>query len=545
MMKKLVIILACLLPAVAVKAQGRERIYVSTDRSVYITGDEVWCSLFCFADGKLSPFSAVSYLELVSADGTAATAKIGLMEGRGAGKFRIPVSTPTGNYRLIAYTSRDIDYLPGSKIISVFNTNSTSRVKDGVTIVPQEDYKPVTAPEIPSGGVLGITIGRVPHCGQPFTVAISGAGVRADASISVAAIDNIEEPHDNSLKAFLADDSAPAPRRDRLPEYEGEIISAAVEGLDESEQLSLQNIAVATLSSAGSPSDVYVGRIGEKGKVLFFTNNIYGNRELVCQVNRTGKGYISLVDPFLRPSIADIEPLKLSSAQYGALVQRKAAIGSSLQVDTLVSFLPRRQDILIGMLPKTSYHLDDYTRFHSFQEVITEIVGELRLRNSRGQRELQMVIPEGSMKVVKDNILVMLDGVVIPDVAMLEGMDAMLLEEIDLYQETVLLGGMSYNGVANFITRKNYVTALQFPENVRVVDFPGVSYPVAYLGAGVSGKDNRQLLFWHPALEVPADGTVRLQLTAPSNPGTFRITAEGLTSDGEPFREVFYFDVVE
>ena len=114
-MKRLLILLLALLPMVA-GAQGVERIYVSTDRSVYISGDEIWCSLFCL-DGttrQLSGYSAVAYVELVSAEGTVATAKISLMEGRGAGKFRIPVSVPTGNYRLLAYTARYPDAETGS-----------------------------------------------------------------------------------------------------------------------------------------------------------------------------------------------------------------------------------------------------------------------------------------------------------------------------------------------------------------------------------------------------------------------------------------------
>ncbi|MBO6249636.1 MAG: hypothetical protein J6N54_12560, partial [Bacteroidales bacterium] len=44
-----------------------ERIFVSTDREVYISGDMVLCSLFSLdPKGNLSSWSAVSYLELIS-----------------------------------------------------------------------------------------------------------------------------------------------------------------------------------------------------------------------------------------------------------------------------------------------------------------------------------------------------------------------------------------------------------------------------------------------------------------------------------------------
>lgn len=542
-MKKLFLLL-CLLPVLA-QAQVVEKLYVSTDRSVYVAGDEIWCSLFCLdaAKGELSPFSAVSYLELLSTDGTVATAKIGLMEGRGAAKFRIPPSTPTGNYRLIAYTSQNqAAYLDGSKLLSIFNTSSVSRVKDGVSFLPEADYKALPAPKEAAEGSLSIALVSVAQAGHPFVLSLQNGPQAADLSVSVCAVDDIAEPAQTTLSSFL---SLPRPEKavsTRLPEYEGEIVYAAVEGLAQRQLDSLSNWALATLSSAGSPSDVYVGRVNEKGRLMFFTNNIYGDRELVCEV-KSNCGYISLVDPFLHPALEAQQPLALSPLQSKSLLQRKAALASSLQVDTLVQFLPRRHDVLLGSDNRIHYHLDDYTRFPSFEEVIVEIIPELRLGSSYGRRELKMLTADAAnaRKILRDNVMVMLDGVVINDIGLLESMDAMLLEDVDIYPQSFVLGGLSFNGVVNFITRKNYVKALHFPENVRVVDFKGVSYPVAYLGAPVKGEDRRQLLYWHPAFKMAPGESCRLQLTAPSYTGRFRVTAEGLTADGKPLRQVFEF----
>jgi hypothetical protein len=363
-------------------------------------------------------------------------------------------------------------------------------------------------------------------------------------SVSVYAVDEILPPVNATLADFLKQPCPEGASSNRIPEYEGEIVYAAVEGLVQRQLDSLSDMAVATLSSAGSPSDVYVGKVSGKGRLMFFTNNIYGDRELVCEV-KSDCGYISLVDPFLRPDMSEITPLQLSPLQYGALVQRKAGISSSLQVDTLVQFLPRRGDVLLDSGKRTHYHLDDYTRFPSFREVIVEIIPELRIGTSHGRRELKMLMPDasGSRKNLHDNILVMLDGVIINDLSLLEGMDAMLLEDVDLYQQSILVGGLSYNGLVNFITRKNYVKALQFPDNVRVVDFKGVSYPVSYPGAPVTGADHRQVLYWHPLMKLSAGALEHLTLTAPAYSGMFRVVAEGMDSAGVAFREVFDFEV--
>ena len=545
-MKRLIICILALLPMMA-GAQGVERVYISTDRSVYIAGDEIWCSLFC-VDGstrRLSGYSAVSYVELVSAEGTVATAKISLMEGRGAGKFRIPAGTPTGNYRLLAYTARYPDaFAPGAKTVSVFNTTSTARVPDGVKIVT--DYKADHAATAPSEGILTLSTREIPRTGKSFSLALKNNADAATISFSVYALDGLREPAKNSMGAFLKEIpfAGGTNRSSRTGEYEGEVVYAAVEGLDARQLEAISGMAVATLSSAGSPSDVYVGKVGDNGRLQFFTNNIYGDRELVCEVSGN-VGYISLVDPFRYPSVEELEPLELSQVQFPDLVHRKAALGSSLQVDTLVQFMTRRQDILLQNVNKKVYHLDDFTRFPSFQEVIVEITRELSIRNRRGKHRLQMVVPDavGTRRLVKDNLLVMMDGVVISDLSLLENMDAMLLEDVELYNEDIAMGGLTYNGCVNFTTKKNYVKAMQFPSNVRVVDFKGVCYPVAYLGAPVSGTDYRPLLYWNPLMKVAAGESLVIPLTAPSTAGTFRMVAEGLTADGKPIHEVFDFEI--
>ena len=138
----------------------------------------------------------------------------------------------------------------------------------------------------------------------------------------------------------------------------------------------------------------------------------------------------------------------------------------------------------------------------------------------------------------------MLDGIVLTDIAPLKKMDALLLDDVCLYTDSFALGGVSYNGAVNFVSKQNYVKAVQFPANVRVLDFKGCCYPLAYTG-GYSGgsEDLRQLLYWHPSVDLPAGGTLRLPLSAPSLPGRYIVRAEGLDAEGNPVRAEFQFDI--
>ena len=66
----------------------RERVYISTDREVYVAGDAVWLSAWCVdaGTGRLSDFSKTAYVEVHSPSGMVQTAKIALDGGRGAGR---------------------------------------------------------------------------------------------------------------------------------------------------------------------------------------------------------------------------------------------------------------------------------------------------------------------------------------------------------------------------------------------------------------------------------------------------------------------------
>ena len=532
-----------------------ERIYISTDRDVYLAGDVIWCSLSCLDEnGRFSNASAISYLELVSGDGTACTAKIGLLEGRGAGSFRIPVSAPTGTYRLIAYTAVNAaeDGTPwqaGSRLLTIFNSTSRARVADGVEILDEASYESRNPAQVAPEGSLELSMRIHLPKDSPAVINLHNPGGKASVSLSVFHDDDLlpadrENTPASFLKALPASISL---KKDVSTENDGEIISTRLLGTI----LKGDDVSFATLSTAGSPSDLFIGRSDGDDRIRFYTSNIYGNREIVCEVYQLDRkeGYIDIESPFLYPEMGSLPMLRLSPAQKTDLRARKAALRAekSLRIDTLTTFMAHREDLFLASVAKRRYHLDDYTRFPSVKEIIVEIAKELHIRKDNGKPVISLSYSDGLGRNFDrtDNILVMMDGVVISDLNLLLDFDAMLIDDIDIYNEAVVCGKTPLHGIVNFITKKNYVTALHFPANVRVVDFQGVAYPVAYTGAVPEGEgqDLRQLLYWHPILQLDADSNLRLEFNTPGYAGRFKAVAEGFTDDGKPIYQEFTFEV--
>ena len=554
-MKKIFLTLTALALAGTLSvAAPTERIFVSTDRSAYLAGDAVWCSLTCLDEnGLYSNASAISYVELVSEEGTACTAKIGLLQGRGAGSFRIPVTTPTGTYRILAYTAvnaaeNGTPWLAGSRLVTVFNTTSRARVVNNVVV--GSGNAPVVQEERPvAEGQLELSSRIRLQKGQSAVLNLHNGGAAASVSLSIYHADDLPEGgRENTPAGFLkALPASVTTTRAVSVENDGEIISARIRGT----VLKADDLTLATLSAAGSPTDLYIGRTEGDDRLRFYTSNIYGNREIVCEVSQLDRqeGYIDFESPFLFPETGPLPKLTLDPAVRPDLNARKAALRAEKahRIDTLTTYMTHREDLLLASIPSRRYHLDDYTRFHSVKEILVEITPEIHLRTDHGIPSLLLTYSDALDRRSDrtDNIAVMMDGVLLSDLNLLLNFDAMLLEDIDIYDQPLVCGRTPLHGIVNFITKKNYVTALHFPASVRVVDFQGVAYPVAYNGAVPEGEgqDLRQLLYWHPILNLDAGSDYRLEFNTPGYAGHFKAVAEGFTEDGKPVYQEFTFEV--
>ena len=559
-MRKTTICLMLALLPLLLSAQGRsvERTYVSTDKDVYVAGEKVWCSAFCVTpDGTLSKVSRVACLELHSADGLAATARITLEGGRGAGALELPVTLPTGNYRLIAYTAQNeaeegYDYEGiAAKTLSVFNVASTERVKNGVEILSEEEYKERcrVQPGMTKGLALQWDDGRLTLTnagGQPVSV-----------SLSVWHDDGILTNDNPGIADFMTQVRRVGPRPladSPAPDYEGEVIRGRVVGFSEAMIPSLTG-KYAFISSPSDKSDVYAAPIREDGSLVFYTANIYGAKECICEIEDIDPKlscHIELVSPYVNPAVKAPRALAMSESLSEALALR--SLGMQLDrrfaSDTLFDFLPRRSDGLFDEDVQVRYILDDYTRFPTMEEVFTEFIPEIRVRRSEaGERELRVRLNElsGAMVLATSKALVMLDGVPVFDHEKILHYDPLLVEMVDIYPNTHFIGNRIFEGVVNFVTYKRNLPGFQFDGNARVVDYQGVCVPMAFTGEAVAGNslypDYRQTLCWHPLVQLEAGRSLEIHCGKPLYKGHFVALAEGLDADGNPVSCLLRFEI--
>ena len=551
-MKKILTLLFCLLSASLLCVPGaerlRERVYLSTDRDVYVAGDAVWLSAWCVdaGSGRLSGFSKTAYVEIHSADKLVQTAKIALDGGRGAGRLFLPTTLPTGNYRLFAYTrlgasEEGFDPLTGARTLSVFNTFSTERAEGGVEVVRQ-------APQphsVPPAGALSVQAADASAAGSARIRLTNNGTEPVRFSLSVRHDDGIPAPDGAHIADFVRGTrSLPAPRGfdgSVIPEYEGEIIHARVTGTDAAGLRAVEG-KYAFISSPGSGENIYTESVGSDGTALFFTSNIFGDREMFLEiqdVDRDNICHLELVSPFLDLPAGELPPLPLYEGWSRALELRSLGmqLEKNFDADTLYTALPAKVHRIFDERECSTYILDDYTRFPLMEELFIEFIPELRIRRVNGRRELQVHISDhlGNYSFLNSASLVLLDGIPVLDQEKIFAYDPLLVHHIDIYPDSFFLGIRSFTGVVNFVTYKGTLPSMQFEDNVRVVDFPGCSLPLAYTCAGVGGDypDYRQTLYWHPLLTLAPGESATVECKTPAYSGRFEVFAEGLSEAGE------------
>ena len=553
-----------------------EKTYISTDREIYVSGDKIWCSAFCVdaANGlRPSSLSAIAYVEIVSEDGTLESGKIALSEGRGAGTIEIPATAPTGNYRIVAYTAYTKN-TPGfnpqehiSKTISIFNTSTKERVKNGVKILSDSEYDALRTPAgtQPAAGALSITCHRSAE-GYLEVVLTNNSAAPADLSLSLSNRDGIIPPDNTSIDAFMgaaasaaqaaagaesaaarasaraASATAATAEAAELPEYEGEIIRGRIAGATTDEIEGLKGRS-AFISVPTEKSDLYSSVVDNDGMIKFVTNNIYGTKEMVCEIedNDLARCHIELISPFVSPKLKGIPALQMAPSIKEDLQRRGLSVQlcRSFSADTLASLMPIRENPLIPSYDAIEYKLDDYKRFPVMRELFIEFINEIKVRKVNGKEQLKVKthLEERVSLFDKNNSLIMVDGIPVFDHSQVIEYDPLLVESVVVYPYKYYTGWRSFCGMANFVTYKKNLPGIKFNDGVRVVQFKGCSYPMAFTcqEIGEDFPDYRELLYWHPQIKLPAGESSSIKVKIPANVKEIRICAEGMMENGTPF----------
>ena len=525
-MKKLKFIYVAVISLFSFAGYAQERVYVSTDKECYVAGEDLWYSLYCKdeAGGEYSQLSDVAYLQFVSNDGVAALHKGALVGGRGCGKFQIPLDLPTGNYMIVAYTAHYGGESTGEyngKVISVFNTLTASKVKDGVV---QLKDAPVLEAGVHADKHLVVEAGKGNGRYVPVKVRnVSDAPVHVN--ISVYHNDELTKLSGRYNNLLLLHRGGGFQKVDGV-EYAGEIVAVKVKGR-KGESAEGKYVF---MSGIGNTDDVYMAKVGEDGVAELHTGNIMGRRDLVFEVaGDTSVAYnVEILQDRYRHSVSQIPVLGLGEQMDKALKERgrRMQISRMFVPDTLFDMERVKDKMFEGNTSRIVYNLDDYTRFQNLEETLREYVKYARVRKNGVEPEIKVIWEENGRP------LVLLDGVPVNDHSIVLSLDQHLVKQIAVYPVRYMLNHFMYDGIVSFVTYKGDMGGVKLPKNMSVVGFDGVSWPLAILGGKKDSWEGHpnfmSTIYWNPIVEIPAGGEFEFNCTLPQYKGEFNIVVEGV-----------------
>ncbi len=163
-----------------------EKVYLHTDRDVYIQGDTIWFKAYLLNGQNNMPIgtSGNLYVELISAKPEMLSRQIVRLEaGSGHGDFRLTDSIPSGRYTLRAYTNwmRNFgDNFVFEKHIDIYNTQPPGKVAVAVAAVKPDRAKAKATVQSPVVHVNNISVRFFPEGGSLVEGLNSLVGVKAE-----------------------------------------------------------------------------------------------------------------------------------------------------------------------------------------------------------------------------------------------------------------------------------------------------------------------------------------------------------------------------
>ncbi|MDL2264859.1 hypothetical protein LJC57_04335 [Parabacteroides sp. OttesenSCG-928-G07] len=534
----------------------RERVYLQTDKQTYLAGELLWMKLYLTdAEGKPSPLSKVGYVELLDAESVQVQVKLDISEGTGEGWLELPITLPTGYYRLVAYSrymQNEGDEVFFQKNIGVINTfliDKTVEIDNSLTeptfsvldntlsvIMANSRTKPRTENSIQIQGL--------PEDVHSLAISVAGKDLVQDGSVL-----NISQWQDQ-LPATITTTTT-AIRSDFLPEYEGHIINAKLINVATGQPETTEKVS-SLLGFVGEDIRLFDGVSDNQGNVQYVTKRITGRQELATATfpQSENKFRVDIQSPFAVHPKADLPTFKLNSAWEQQLLQR------SVGLQVLYSYMADSLSIMerttphFQWKPYSSYILDNYTRFTRMDEVVIEFVTLLSFRNIDRKRQLHLFI-EKNVGRGAGSTLALLDGIPITDHNILYNYDPLLVQRIELYRERFDFNGQFFDGLVSFTTYANNYPTLQLDESTQIFDYEGTQarrlfYAPSYKNEAERNSrtpDYRHTLLWIPEVDTHGNSSVTIPFSTSDLTGEFQVVIEGLTKDGKPLRGITYFDV--
>ena len=536
------ILLICCVGQLSLIAQTQERVYVQTDKQLYMSGELLWLKLYTTdTEGKLLSLSKIGYVELIRDSIPEIQIKLDIQDGTGAGWIELPVALPTGYYRMKAYTrymrneGEDVFF---EKMIAIINPYHQDAI-----LYSDETNTSFSYPSIEkNNAVFELTADKITYTKRNSgEIRLKGLPSENIAlGISIAGIDPVlaANPAIEQWKEQQVAQNAPRYDTRYLPEYEGAIIDGVLIDLETGNPAADPQV-ISLLSFPGKEIQLFAGQLYTNGEVTFYTQCITAKHEVATTaISSSGKKYrLDLQSPYVIHTPANVPPFRPDSAwlNYIELRNLSVQVTHTYSADSLSII----QEIApcTDYIPQRRYLLDDWTRFTNMEDIFIEFISFARIRKTSEGRSFSMI--DEFFLNYSNNVLVLIDNVPVADHEKMITYNPLLVKMIDLHFGQYVFGKDIFDGIIAFYTYQNDYQGITFDKNTQIYDYEGAQpyryfYAPRYDATSVQSPvpDFRHTLLWEPLIQSNGRNELVIPFTTSDVPGRYVITIEGIGANG-------------
>lgn len=338
-----------------------------------------------------------------------------------------------------------------------------------------------------------------------------------------------------------------------LPEIRGHIITGKITSADNL-PLSLRPVFAAYPSAKIAP---WAGMTDQKGRFILEARNFTGSKELVFQTNyrMDSTCRISVDSPFapVMNAAAKLTPLGLTNGMKEDILKR------SINMQVVNSYFPQKQAVLptdsipFYGKPDFRYYLDDYTRFPTMEEILSEYVPAVNIRLRKGKYYTRVVETGVHTQLFTEDPLLLMDGIPVFDTDRIIHFDPLKVQRADVVNRMYYLGPLTFAGIVSYSTYTHDLAGFEVDPRALILAYDGTLehrdfYAPRYdknLKNSHRLPDLRNLMYWSPSVRiVPGQETI-LDFYTSDQPGRYKIVVQGLSSKGTPVSAVSQFRVTD
>ncbi|GAA4276155.1 hypothetical protein [Aquimarina mytili] len=548
----------------------QEKMFIHYNTTLLFSGEYLYYKVYCLntKNNLLSDISKIAYVELIDEDKNAIFKhKVKLENGVGQGDFFLPVSVPSGNYKLIGYTqwminAKDNLFFQGDiSILNPYQGNQKTILSDvpvDTEILPVENDTAVVKTEINTSKdntdiklnldkqvfkkrspvVLTINMANSLHRSGNYSISVNKKDFFTSATAVSATEFSVLHP-----KAVINKEKSISSSF-FLPEMRGDLIYGKI--IPKESTLPVSSIQIA-LSVPGKKNDIKIATTNNKGVFIFSLNKDYSTKEFVFQIlgeNRNNYTIVLNEIPEIEYPDFDFYTFEISESLKDHIVNRSVnnQIDNSFFVAKPDTIQEPKENISFYGKDFSTYDLDEYTRFATIKETVIEIVDDVWTKSNKKEEKTFAI--RGYYPTQEDyeyKPLVIIDGIVEQDHKFLMEYDARKIKRISFVRDRYFLGTKIFEGVLIFETLKgDYLESLNrsyiFKSVLKRPLTKKKYYKQRYLEGDNSYNhipDFRHQLFWEPSITLEKNNTVITFFTSDAI-GDYEISIEGFTNEGVP-----------